>query len=160
MKITNDSVVTIDYTLTDDSGKTLDSSKGKEPLVYLHGHGNIIFGLENALNGKQIGDAMKVTVAPDEAYGERNEDFIQTAPREMFKGVDEIQVGMQFQARSPMGMQLVTITAVNGDEVTLDANHPLAGMTLTFDVAIVGVRAATKEELEHGHVHGAGGHNH
>ena len=160
MQISKNKVVSIDYTLTDDQGQVIDSSKGQEPLAYIHGAGNIIPGLEDALEGKQQGDALNVTVAPENGYGMRNEELLQVIPRDRFVGVEDLAVGMQFQAEGQHGPQVVTITSIVEDDVTIDANHPLAGVTLNFDVEIVGVREANGEELEHGHVHGEGGHQH
>jgi FKBP-type peptidyl-prolyl cis-trans isomerase SlyD len=138
----------------------LDSSAGGEPLAYIQGHGNLVSGLEKALEGKQLGNALAVVVAPAEGYGERNEALIQRVPKRTLQGAGDIKKGMQFQARTEDGMRLFTVAAVIGDMVTLDGNHPLADQTLHFDVEIVDVREATAEELEHGHVHGAGGHHH
>lgn len=161
MQIAENAVVAIHYTLTNDAGDTLDSSRERdEPLAYLHGHGNIIPGLEKALLGKQTGDTLKVTVEPAEGYGERHEGLIQEVPREAFQGVDELEPGMQFQASTDAGPRMFTITDVQDDVVTVDGNHPLAGATLHFDVEIADVRAASAEELSHGHVHGPGGHEH
>ncbi|RQW82410.1 MAG: peptidylprolyl isomerase [Methylococcus sp.] len=160
MQIANHKVVSIHYTLTNDEGDVLDSSKGQEPLAYLHGLGNIISGLENALSGRSLGDKFTVTIAPAEGYGERDNEMVQSVPKSSFQGVDEILPGMQFQAQSPDGMQLVTVIDVDGDEVILDGNHPMAGMTLNFDVEVTEIRDATAEELEHCHVHGPGGHHH
>ena len=161
MQIADNAVVAIHYTLTDDAGTTLDTSRERdEPLAYIHGHGNIIPGLENALLGKQAGDALKVTVAPEDGYGERHEGLIQKVPSNAFEGVDELHPGMQFQAQTDAGPRLFTITEVDGEEVTVDGNHPLAGTTLHFDVEITEVREASAEELSHGHVHGPGGHQH
>ncbi len=153
MQIAKDKVVAIDYTLKDDDGSVLDTSEGKEPLAYLHGSGNIIPGLEKALEGKAQGDEVNVQVPPEEAYGERRDDLQQVVPRNMFQGVDELQVGMQFQAQSEAGEQIVTIAAIEGDDVTVDANHPMAGVPLNFEVKVVEVREATDEEKEHGHAH-------
>ena len=160
MEISADRVVIIHYTLKDDRGTVLDSSAGGEPLAYIQGHGNLVAGLEKALEGKQHGSTLAVVVAPAEGYGERNEALIQRVPKRSLQGSGDIKKGMQFQARTEDGMRLFTVTAVIGDMVTLDGNHPLADQTLHFDVEIVEVRAATTEELEHGHVHGAGGHHH
>jgi len=156
MKNTENPVVSIHYTLTNKAGEQLDSSIGAEPLTYLHGAGNIIPGLENALADKTVGDKLTVTIEPEEAYGERNEEHIQTVPRDMFQGIDNIEVGMQFQADSSNGPAVVTITAVEGDQVSIDGNHPLAGEQLTFDVEIMDIRSATETEMEHGHIHGEG----
>jgi|TARA_B110000046_G_scaffold178639_1_gene206731 FKBP-type peptidyl-prolyl cis-trans isomerase SlyD len=161
MTIKENSAVSFHYTLTDDDGQTLDSSAGKDPLAYLHGAGNIIPGLESALAGKKIGDAMVVAVTAAEGYGEIQQELIQEVPRDAFQGVDSIEVGMQFEAQTGQGGSVpVTVTAVTDDAVTVDGNHPLAGKNLNFDVAIEDVRDATEEELEHGHVHGSGGHEH
>jgi len=161
MQIAAQKVVTIDYTLTDDQGKVIDSSKGGEPLAYIQGIGNIIPGLENALEGKKSGDSLKVSIAPADGYGERDDSMMQAVPRQMFENADEIQVGMQFQTMTEGGHPMVvTVTDISPETITVDANHPLAGQTLNFDVTIVDVRDATEEELDHGHVHGAGGHHH
>ncbi len=159
MNITEGKVATIDYTLTDDAGNVLDQSKDEGPLSYLHGFGNIIPGLETALEGKTAGDALKVNVAPADAYGDRDEELVQSIERERFPDGD-IKVGMRFQAHTPHGSRMLTVLAVDDEEITIDANHPLAGKRLSFDVKVVEVRDATEEELEHGHVHGAGGHHH
>ena len=150
----------IHYTLTNDEGDLLDSSKDQDPLAYLHGFGNIIPGLEKALTGRSIGDTFKIEIAPEDGYGVRDNEMVQSVPRSAFEGVDDIEPGMQFQAQSPDGIQLVTVIDIDGDEVILDGNHPMAGITLHFDVEVTDIREATREELEHGHVHGAGGHHH
>lgn len=160
MQIGQDSVVSIHYTLTGDSGETLDSSSGSDPLVYLQGHGNLIPGLERELRGKQAGDKIKVRIPPTEAYGEQDASLIQEVPRAAFGPNTNPEVGMQFHADSNHGPRTVTITKVVGDLITVDGNHPLAGQHLNFDVQVVDVRAATQEELSHGHVHGPGGHHH
>src|SRR5688572_1549777 len=160
MAIEKDKVVSIDYTLTGEDGQVLDSSQGREPLAYLHGAGNIIPGLENALEGKAPGDELNVMVPPDQAYGPRDERMVQPVPRTAFQGVADIQPGMQFQANTNAGPRLITVVDVAADQVTIDANHPLAGATLNFDVKVVNVRDATNEEKSHGHVHGPGGHQH
>lgn len=160
MEIANQRVVYIHYTLTNDAGEVLDSSQGGEPLAYLHGSSNIIPGLENALTGKQAGDKLNVKVAPAQGYGERNEQLIQEVPRRAFQGISDIQPGMSFQAQSSQGPTRVVVTRVVGDMVTVDGNHPLAGENLNFDVEVTEVRAATEEEMTHGHVHGPGGHHH
>lgn len=160
MQIAPDAVVSIHYTLTNDAGETLDSSAGGEPLAYLHGKGNLIPGLEKALVGKQTGDKLQVKVPPAEAYGEYDKGLLQNVPRRSFKGIAQVQVGMQFQVQSPQGPRSVTVTRVVGDMVTVDANHPLAGKNLNFEVEVTDVRPASEEELAHGHVHGPGGHHH
>lgn len=160
MQIAHHKVVSIHYTLTNEQGEVLDRSPESEPLAYLHGEGNIIRGLEKALEGRTIGERLTVTVTPSEGYGERDESMVQPAPKSAFEGVDDIQPGMQFQAQSEEGIQLVTVLAVENETVMLDGNHPMAGITLVFDVEISAVRDATSEEIEHGHVHGPGGHHH
>jgi len=160
VEISADLVVLIHYTLKDDSGEILDSSVGGEPLAYIQGHGNLVPGLEKALEGKRDGNTVAVTVAPAEGYGNRDEALVQRVPKRALQGSGEIRKGMQFQARTDDGMRLFTVIALTGDMVTLDGNHPLADKTLHFDVEVVSVRHATSEELEHGHVHGTGGHHH
>lgn len=160
MTIKNHSVVSFHYTLTDDQGNTLDSSAGKDPLTYLHGAGNIIPGLEKELEGKQVGDSLKVAVAPAEGYGEVHEGMIQQVPREAFGDNQDIQVGMRFEAQTDQGPVSVVVTDVSETHVTVDGNHPLAGKTLHFDVSIQEIRDASPEEVDHGHVHGPGGHHH
>ncbi len=164
MQIATDKVVAIDYTLTDDQGQVLDTSEGEGPLHYLHGAQNIIPGLENALGGKSPGDALRVTILPDEGYGERNDELVQAVPRSDFEDVDDLELGMQFhvddEGDDDEGEAIVTVVEIDDETVTLDGNHPLAGVTLHFDVTIREVRDATEEELAHGHVHGPGGHAH
>ncbi len=159
MKIEKDKVVTIDYTLTDDHGTVLDSSKGHQPLAYLHGNGNLIPALEHSLEGKSVGNHIDVAIAPADAYGEWEQERVKEIPRSQFSGVEEIEVGMQFSARGNEGEHTVTVTKVSPDIITVDANHPLAGKTLHFDVTVVDVRHATDDELAHRHVHGPGGHH-
>ena len=157
--IANNHVVSFHYTLTNAEGETLDKSQG-EPLVYLHGAGNIIPGLEKALEGKTVGDKFTVTIPAAEGYGEYNPDLVQEVPAQMFQGVENIEAGMQFQAQTDDGVQIVTVKAIEGENIIVDANFPLAGQDLTFEVEIAEIRDASEEELEHGHVHGAGGHHH
>jgi FKBP-type peptidyl-prolyl cis-trans isomerase SlyD len=159
--IGENSVVSLNYTLTDDAGKVLDSSDGTKPMVYLHGAGNIVPGLEKALVGKTEGDSFKVRVEPAEAYGEVVPNGVKTIERSAFEGVDVVEVGMAFQAQAPDGSeQHIMVTKVEGDDVTIDINHPLAGVALNFDINILSVREATKEELDHGHTHEGDGHSH
>ena len=154
MQISRHTVAAIDYTLTDDDGQVLDTSEGREPLTYLHGAGNLIPGLETALEGQTPGDSLSVTVQPDEGYGERDDRLVQQVPRSAFEGVEQVEAGMRFQATDENGQgRVVTVTGVEGDEVTVDANHPLAGVPLNFEVNVVEVREATSEEIDHGHVH-------
>ena len=160
MQIAKHKVVTIDYTLTDDSGTVIDSSQGREPLAYIQGMNNIIPGLEAALEGKAAGDQLQVSIPPEDGYGERNDSLRQEVPRDRFDGAEGLEVGMQFHAQTEGGPLVVTVTGIDGDTVTVDGNHPLAGMTLNFDVKVVGVREPSAEEMDHGHVHGPGGHDH
>lgn len=154
MNITNNCVVTIHYELTNEAGDTLDTSAGGEPLKYLHGARNIIPGLESALEGKAAGDKLQVSVQPADGYGEVAEELIQVVPAEAFSGVEEVKPGMQFQAQNASGqVHNITVRAVSDEGVTIDANHPLAGQVLNFDVSVEDVREATNEEIEHGHVH-------
>ncbi len=153
MQIKDNCVVAMHYTLTNDQGQVLDSSEGRDPLKFLQGAHNIIIGLEKAMEGKQVGDAFDVTVEPEEAYGVRHEQMIQKVPRSAFQGVDNIEVGMSFQAETEHGPVPVKITEVLDDVVTVDGNHELAGERLHFKVSIEEVREATKEEMEHNHAH-------
>ncbi|MCP2013952.1 FKBP-type peptidyl-prolyl cis-trans isomerase SlyD [Deinococcus sp. HSC-46F16] len=157
MNITQDKVVEIDYVLKVD-GEVVDASEGGEPLTYLHGHNNIIPGLERALEGKRQGDSLHVTVQPEDGYGARDEDNIETLDREDFE--DDIEVGATYYAQAEDGSVLpFTVLAVEGDTVQVDFNAPLAGKVLDFDVTVKAVRDATAEELEHGHAHTPGMHD-
>ena len=159
MSIKKDSVVTFNYTLKDDAGTVIDSSAPGEPLAYLHGHGNLVAGLERELEGKNTGDKLSVKVTPADGYGEHSQDLIQKIPRRTLKGINKVTVGMRLHAQTQHGPRAVTVTAVTGDMVTIDGNHPLAGQNLNFDIELLEVRDATEEELAHGHVHGPGGHH-
>ena len=159
MVVAADKVVLIHYTLTNDAGNVLDSSSGREPLAYIQGHNNLISGLEKALEGKAAGDKVSVKIAPADGYGEYDAEKVQRVPRRQFGGVKNLQPGMQFQAQTSSGeVRVITIKSIQGDMVTVDGNHELAGQNLNFDVEIVEVRDATQDELEHGHVHGPGDH--
>ncbi len=160
MQATKDKVVSIDYTLTDEDGNIIDSSEGQAPLAYLHGAGNIIPGLESALEGRTVGDAFDVVVPAADAYGERDPELVQPVPRDRFPEDAQIEAGSQFQAETAAGPRTITVVEVKDDEVVVDANHPLAGKPLNFKVQVVEVRDAQAEELQHGHVHGPGGHHH
>jgi FKBP-type peptidyl-prolyl cis-trans isomerase SlyD len=158
--IENNKVVTLNYTLKDSEGNVLDQSDDAS-FAYLHGAMNIIPGLENALTGKSSGEDLSVTISPEDAYGVRDDSRVQQVSKTMFEGGGEIEVGTQFHAQGPDGETLVvTIAEVMEDDVMVDANHPLAGKELNFDVTVVEVRDASAEELEHGHVHGPEGHQH
>ena len=159
MSITQDQVVTLHYTLRDDAGEIIDSSADGEPFAYLHGHGNLVPGLERELSGKGAGDKLQVTVSPADGYGEYDQALVQRVPRRALKGLANLRVGMRLEAQTGHGARAVIVTRIMGDMVTLDGNHPLAGKNLHFQVEVAGVRAATDEELSHGHVHGPGGHH-
>ncbi len=160
MEITKNKVVKIDFTLKNDEGSVIDSSQNGGPLAYLHGLGQLIPGLEKELEGKKTGDKVKVSIPPEEAYGKRNDQMIQRVSKNDLPSEEEIVVGSQFQADTPSGPIVVTAVEVTDTEVVLDGNHPLADMTLHFDVEVTEVRDATESELDHGHVHGPGGHQH
>jgi FKBP-type peptidyl-prolyl cis-trans isomerase SlyD len=160
MSIAENNVVTLHYTLTDDEGTVIDKSNDGS-FLYLHGASNIIPGLENALTGKAVDDELKVTVSPEEGYGAHDDARLESVSREMFPEDAEIEAGMQFHAEGPEGqMMTVTVAKVEGDTVTIDGNHPLAGMQLNFEVKVIAIRDASAEELEHGHAHGPDGHHH
>lgn len=160
MQIADRTVASFHYTLTNDAGDVLDSSEGREPLTYLHGASNIVPGLESQMAGRVAGDRFDADVAAADGYGEYVAELVQVVPRASFAGIDDLAVGMQFQAQTGQGALPVVITEIDGDDVTVDGNHPLAGETLHFAIEIVEVREASVEEVLHGHVHGAGGHHH
>lgn len=160
MKIENNKVVSIHYTLKDDNGTILDTSDGKTPLPYIQGVGQLIPGLENQLQGKVKGDKLNVSIAPADAYGEYREDMVFQVGKDGFRGEEELREGMQVEVELEQGRSIAIVTKIEGEEVTLDLNHPLAGQTLHFDVEVMEVREASAEELSHGHVHGVGGHQH
>jgi len=161
MLIARNNVVRFEYTLTDDNAQVLDRSLEGEPLTYLHGGDAIIPGLEAALEGKRSGDSLNVRVAAADAYGERDDSLVQKVPRDMFEDSDAIKIGTQFHSDDDEGEgNIVTVIAADQNSVTVDGNHPLAGVPLNFAVTIIEVREATAEELAHGHVHGADGHHH
>lgn len=157
MPIAKDSVVSIDFTLTDDKGTEIDSTTGQDPLVYLHGQGSLLPAIEQALEGKSVGDSVSLTLEPELAYGTRDESQVNLMPLSELPEDEEIVVGMQFHAEEEDGPRLVTISKIDGDQVTVDGNHPLAGQTLSFEIEVADIRAATADELTHGHVHGPGG---
>lgn len=160
MTITTGSVVLFDYTLTDDEKEVIDSSKDGGPLAYLHGEGQIVKGLEKAMEGRRAGDSFSITVPPEEAYGLPDPEKIAVVTADQIEGGEDLEEGMQLEASNDEGEQIVVVSKIEGNKVTLDGNHPLAGMTLHFDIAIREVRDATTEELDHGHVHGPGDHHH
>ncbi|MGL5948038.1 MAG: FKBP-type peptidyl-prolyl cis-trans isomerase [Aeromonas sp.] len=164
MKVAPLSVVTLEYTVCDEHGEVIDTTVGQEPLVYLHGTRYLVAGLEAELEGRSVGDAFEITLAPAQAYGEYDEGLVQTVPGDLFDGM-EVAEGDTFVAETDDGHRPVTVVEVSEESVKVDGNHPLAGVTLAFKVAVKDVRAATAEELAHGHVHGAaggccGGHDH
>lgn len=160
MQISKNSVVTLNYTLKNDQGETLDDSQDGS-FLYMHGVGGIIPGLENQLEGKSTGDTLSAHIEPADGYGERDDSMVQVVPREMFDADHPIEEGIQFHAESPEGDTLtVTVTSIEGDDITVDGNHPLAGVALNFDINIVDIREASAEEIDHGHVHGPDGHHH
>lgn len=160
MIIESNKVVRMHYVLKNDLKEIVDSTEGREPLAYIQGNGHLISGLEAELEGKVAGDKISVSIPPEKAYGVRNDELVVNVSKSGFQGDQEPSVGMQVQVDTPDGQQLAHIDKIDGDTVTLDLNHPLSGETLHFDVEITEVRDATAEELDHGHVHGPGGHQH
>ncbi|MBU3665198.1 MAG: peptidylprolyl isomerase [Chthoniobacterales bacterium] len=160
MKITKDHAVFFDYEVRNSRSEVLDSSAQGGPMAYVHGYASIIPGLEKALEGKTAGSELNVTVPPVEAYGLRDERRMGQVDRSIFPAGAEIKPGMRFRATSEHGTDNVVVVGVDGDTITVDANHPLAGETLTFQVTIRDVRPATPEEISHGHVHHAHSHEH
>lgn len=161
MNIEKNVVVSLAYQVKLEDGVVVDQATAEAPLDYLHGHNNLITGLEDQLEGKKTGDKFTATIAPEDAYGEHNDALIQRVPANVFQGVDQIEVGMRFLADTDQGPIPVEVTEVDGDEVVVDGNHMLAGQTLTFEVEVMATREATAEEIEHGHIHkegGCGGH--
>ncbi|HEY9008756.1 FKBP-type peptidyl-prolyl cis-trans isomerase [Ohtaekwangia sp.] len=156
MQITKNKVAAIHYTLRDNDGNIIDTSDGRDPLHYLHGAGNLILGMEEGLEGKAKGDKFQLKISPDKGYGEKDPNMVQKVPRSAF-GDQEVRKGMKFSTNQG---NVVTVTEVGLDSVTVDANHELAGVELNFDVEVMEVRNATNEEITHGHVHGPGGHHH
>ncbi|HMV44288.1 MAG TPA: peptidylprolyl isomerase [Leptospiraceae bacterium] len=160
MVISKNKVVAIDYTLRNSEGEIIDASAGQEPLVYIQGIGNLIPGLEEMLEGKKVGDTFKAVIPPEKAYGEFDESLVQLIPSKHFAQIPNLEVGMQLQANMDGQIRIVTVTAIEENSVEIDANHPLSGETLDFDVTVKSIREASQEELDHGHVHGEGGHHH
>jgi FKBP-type peptidyl-prolyl cis-trans isomerase SlyD len=161
MQIQKNSVVSIEYTLKDDEANLIDSSEGNEPLVYLHGHENIVPGLEKELDGKTPGDELEVVIAAADGYGDRVEEMVQEVPKTEFESPDEIEVGTHLQVESEEeGVMMFEVVGVDDDHFVVDGNHPLAGMNLHFAVKVLEIREATEEEVTHGHVHGPDGHEH
>lgn len=160
-RIADGKVVTIHYTLTNEAGETLDSSRGQDPLAYLHGARNIVPGLERELLGKSVGERLELRIPPEEGYGAYNPKGVQRVPRDAFPDDVELEPGMQFSAEDESGRGVtIWVASVEGTVVTIDQNHPLAGKVLCFDVSIEAIRDATLEEMSHGHPHGPHGHHH
>jgi FKBP-type peptidyl-prolyl cis-trans isomerase SlyD len=159
MIVAANKVVKMHYSVMDNDKNTIDNSFDGEPLIFIIGTGYLIPGLEDALQGKEAGDTLSVTVEPENGYGERHDNLMQAVPKSMFEDM-EIEVGMQFRASTDDGDQSVMIIDIQDEEVIVDGNHPLSGITLNFDVEILEVREATADELAHGHVHGEGGCGH
>ena len=160
MNVAKNTVPSIEYTVSFAGGEVLESSKGEAPLEYLHGADNLVPGLEAALEGKESGDQVSTDVPPEMAYGVRDDSLRRAVPRSELASLGELEEGMRFEAETEAGTEILSVISLDGDEVTVDGNHPLAGRTLHFDVEIVAVRVATEEEIAHGHVHGPGGHHH
>ncbi|GHF01304.1 FKBP-type peptidyl-prolyl cis-trans isomerase [Thalassotalea profundi] len=160
MKITDNKVVQFHYTLKDEAGEEIENSYESDPLAYLHGHKNMIVGVENALTGKEAGEKFSVTLQPADAYGERQEDAIERVPAKHLQGATKWKPGMTAVVNTEQGQRQVTVVKAGRFMVTVDINPPLAGKVLTFDLEVVDVRDATDEEVEHGHAHGVGGHHH
>lgn len=159
MQITKDTVVQFHYTLSDETG-VLENSRSQDPVLYLQGHGNLIEGLEKSMEGHQAGDTFKITLAPADAYGERTEDSIQSVQVKHLMGAKKWKPGMVAVVNTEQGQRQVTVVKVGMFKAEVDTNHPLAGKTLSFDIDVIDVRAASAEEIEHGHAHGVGGHHH
>ena len=160
MKISDNKVVVLHYAVSDSEDTLIDSSYDHSPLAVIQGSHYLIPGLEDALVGHEAGDKFEVEVSAENAYGQREDGFVQTVPKAMFAGIEDLDVGSQLRATTDEGEQTVIVIDVQEDEITVDGNHPLAGIDLKFDVEVLEVRDATKEELEHGHVHTEGGCNH
>lgn len=164
MQIAKDTVVTFHYRLSNSAGEELETSKGGDPMAYLHGHNNIIVGLEKAMEGKQAEDVFTATVDAKDGYGERVEDAVQRVPLKHLHGdkkqLARLKKGDVATINTDQGARQVIVVKAGKFNVDVDTNHPLAGQTLTFDIEVESVRAATEEEIAHGHAHGVGGHQH
>ena len=161
MRIEQNKVVMMHYKLTDKDGVVIDTSEGRDPLAYIQGIGALVPGLESEIEGKAKGDKFSAIVQPEDAYGNRDEQLVRVVPKSGFQGEEEMHVGMQVQIDTgEQGMAIATLTAIDGEDITLDLNHPLSDMELHFAIEITDVREATTDEIAHGHVHGEGGHHH
>ena len=154
MKISNNKVATFDYTVSNESGEILDSSKEAGSLPYIHGIGSLIRGLESAMEGRSPGDSFSVTVPPAQGYGEWDETLVDVVPKSAIDGIENLEVGHRIQIKDHAGARIASVTKLEEDRITLDGNHPMVGVTLKFDIDIIDVRDASKEELEHGHIMG------
>jgi len=160
LKISKYKAVTVHYSLSNNEGEVLDSSEEGEPLSFIHGIGALLPSLERSLEGKPVGEKIIISIEPEDAYGLRDESLVHTVTRDAFGDVDKLEVGMCFQSSEGQEAEGITISRINGDQITVDGNHPLAGVVLNFDIDILSVRDATEEELKHGHIHGPDGHHH
>ena len=160
LTVKNHHVITLNYELKDEKGQVIDSSNHDGPIVYLHGAQDILPGIESAVEGQEVGGKASCSIPPEEAYGVYDPQKVQKVPRSAFVGIDELKVGMHVQEQTAQGPLLITVKEIEGDEVTIDANHPMAGQTLNFELEVAGIREASAEEVSHGHVHGPGGHHH
>ncbi len=160
MQITKNKVATFHYSLKNSAGELLDSSEGQDPLISLQGVGQIVPGLEEALEGRKEGDKFSVSLSPEKGYGIRDEALVQKMPKKDLGSIKDLEIGMQLQSRGPKGMVVYNVAEIQDKEVVLDGNHPLAGEILNFDIEVIGVRDASEEELSHGHSHGPDGHHH
>lgn len=153
MIISENKVVSINYTVKTENGEIIDSTEGKEPLSYIHGKGYILPGVEDALEGKEAGDSISIEVKPEDGYGYYYDELVFKVDKEKFSKIDNLEIGTQVQMSTENGPAIFLVTEITDDMVTIDGNHPLAGKTLFFDISVAGVRDATKEELDHGHIH-------
>jgi len=160
LKIEKEKVVVLKLVLKDEKNQILEATDDKHPLAYIHGSGEMVPGIEKALDNKKVGSKVSKTIGPKEGYGDYREEWVQTAPLENFDDPIRVKVGVQFQAKTDNGVRIATVTKIEDKSVTIDMNHPYAGKSLSFDAEVLEVREATKEEKEHGHVHGLGGHHH
>jgi FKBP-type peptidyl-prolyl cis-trans isomerase SlyD len=160
LQIDADTVVTFHYTLRGEDGALIESSAGKEPVIYMHGHANIVPGLEREMAGKQAGDKFTSTVPAELAYGPHDPNAVHRIPTKHLATKGKIVPGQMVAVNTREGERYARVVKVGHFNVDLDLNHPLAGKTLVFEIELVDVRAATEEEIAHGHAHGPGGHGH
>lgn len=160
MQITKDTVVSFHYRMSDDTGTEIETSRGGEPSLYIHGHNGMMEGVEQALDGKSAGDVLTVTLAPEQAYGVRQDNAQVRVPRKHLLNKGKLVPGQVVQVNTEHGPRQATVVKVGLKTVDIDTNHPLVDKTITFDLEVVSVRQATADELSHGHVHGEGGCGH